>query len=113
MAQALRFWPVNNADRALEPCLTQDVDLLIRIAQVYPKARQTSFVEQFFVASLQRRTNSFALGPCAPVRSCGHSPMISAETDEHCFARKTFPHELSDIQFAVLAYLGRTRIAQV
>src|SRR5436189_1999242 len=113
MTQALRFWPVNDADRALEPRLTQDVDLLIRIAQVYPKARQTSFVEQFFVASLQCRTNSFAVGPRTPVRSCGHSSMISAETDKHCFAPKTFPHELSDIKFAVLTHLGRTRIAQV
>ena len=113
MTHQFRFRPVDHADGAFEPFITQrrrDIDV---VSKSEKEIWNIDFVKKRFVTFRMCRTHIFALGRSVPVRRRRDCAVVSGEANRHSFLSKMFAHELAEIEFAALAHLCRARIAQV
>src|SRR5207237_8121728 len=113
MARALGLGTINDSDRAFEPRLAQSFGKRAVTAKIEHEARHVDLVKQRLVAAGKARPNALSLRGRVPIRRRGDRAMVRRKADQKRLPAVAFPDQLTDIELARLADLGRASIAQM
>src|SRR3981081_3909792 len=97
MTRAFGFRAVDNADRPLQPCLTQSLGHRIARTPSEEKTIDLTSMKQGLVALGKRWSNAFALSWSVPIGGCGDGPVVRCKPDQHCVTVVSLASQLPDI----------------
>ena len=115
VALQLGLGPVDDAHGALEPRWRQlgAYFLARRLAEMQQEGADARLVAQPLVALGVRRTESHHPHRAVPIVRRGDRSMVGAEADQGGRVAEPLPAQLSQVQLAARAHLGRPRVAEV
>src|SRR4051812_38088010 len=112
MAQPFALWCINDADRALESSLAEQIpNPAIVTRQEEP--RNADLMKERFVALGKRRPNRLALYRSVPCAARRHCPAVGRKSDENRLGSMPFANHLADIHLAGITHLRRPGVPDV
>src|SRR5687768_18452153 len=113
MADALGFRPVDHANRALQPSLSQHVDSFASSPKVKKETFRLELRENFFIAAGQWVAHGFRFRRSIPVGCRRHLATAGRKSDAKRFISIFLGYQLTNIDFATLPHFGCSRVAQM